>query len=33
MVKNLSAKAGDTTDLGQEDPLDKGMTSHSSILA
>ena len=29
MVKNLSA----TWDLGQEDPLEKGMATYSSILA
>ena len=37
MVKNLPANAGDTRDaiqsLGQEDPLEKEMTTHSSILA
>ena len=33
VVKNLSANAGDTRDLGQEDLLEKGMTSHSSSLA
>ena len=35
--KELSANAGDTRDagsiLGQEDPLEKGMATHSSILA
>jgi len=35
--KELSADAGDTRDagsiLGQEDPLEKGMATHSSILA
>ena len=30
MVKNLPANAEDT---GQEDPLEKGMATHSSILA
>ena len=34
MVKNLPADAGDTNQsLGQEDPLEKEMTAHSSILA
>ena len=37
MVKNLPARAGDIRDrvqsLGQEDPLEKGMATHSSILA
>ena len=37
MVKNLPANAGDARDvgliLGQEDPLEEGMTTHSSILA
>ena len=37
MVKNLPANAGDARDaiqsLGQEDPLEKEMTTHSSILA
>ena len=37
MIKNAHAKAGDTRDvvrsLGQEDPLEEGMTTHSSILA
>ena len=36
MVKNLLAKTGDVRDtgsiLGQEDPLEKEMTTHSSIL-
>ena len=36
MVKNPPAKAGDAGDmgliLGQEDPLEKGMSPHSSIL-
>ena len=36
-VKNLPANAGDARDvgliLGQEDPLEEGMTTHSSILA
>ena len=37
MVKNLLANAGDTSDpsliLGQEDPLEKEMATHSNILA
>ena len=34
VVKNSSAKAGDTGLIpGREDPLEKEMTSHSSILA
>jgi len=37
MLKNLPANAGDIRaaglTLGQEDPLEKGMTTHSSILA
>ena len=37
MVKNQHAKAGDIRDtvqsLGQEDPLEEGMATHSSILA
>jgi len=37
VVKNLPENAGDTGDgfrsLGQEDPLEKEMTTHSSILA
>ena len=33
MVKNPPAKAGDTRDGGQEDPLGKEMATHSSILA
>ena len=37
IVKNLPANAGDTRDLGsipgQEDPLEKGMATHYSILA
>ena len=34
MVKNLAASAGDITDtgLGGEDPLEEGMTTHSSIF-
>ena len=37
VVKNLPANAGDVGDvgliLGQEDPLEEGMTTHSCILA
>ena len=37
MVKNLPANAGDIRDmgsiLGPEDPLEKGMATHSNILA
>ena len=37
MVKNQPANAGDLRDrvrsLGQEDPLEKSMATHSSILA
>ena len=40
MVKNLPANAGDMKDmnsiaggLNQEDPLEEGMATHSSILA
>ena len=37
MEKNPPAKAGDVTEvaryLGWEDPLEKGMATHSSILA
>ena len=37
MVKNSPANAGDVTDSGSipgsEDPLEKGMETHSSILA
>ena len=37
MVKNLRANVGDRRDLGLipglEDPLEEGMTTHSSILA
>ena len=37
MVKNSPAKAGDVRDvsrsLGQEDPLEKGTATNSSILA
>ena len=37
MVKSLPADAGDTEmwirSLGQEDPLEKEMATHSSILA
>ena len=36
VVKSLSANAGDKTrvrSLGQEDPLEESMATHSSILA
>ena len=37
MVKNLPANAGEVRDavpsLGQEDPLEEGTATHSSILA
>ena len=33
VVKNTPAKAGDTGDVGREDPLEKGMATQSSILA
>ena len=35
VLKNLPAKAGDTgsSSLGQEDPLEEEMATHSSILA
>ena len=37
VVRNLSANAGNVRNgvrsLGQEDPLEKGMATHSSILA
>ena len=37
MVKNLPANTGDIRDVGsvleQEDPLEEGMATHSSILA
>ena len=34
MVKNLPCNAGDTgSTLGQEDPLEKEIATHSSILA
>ena len=37
MVKNPPANAGDLRDvgssLGQEDPMEEGMATHSSILA
>ena len=32
VVKNPSANVGDIRDAGQEDPLEKGMTTQSSIL-
>ena len=37
MVKNTPANAGEVSDvgliMGQEDPLEEGMATHSSILA
>ena len=33
MVKNLPDNARDLRDPGQENPLEKGMATHSSILA
>ena len=34
VIKNLPANAGDEgSSLGQEDPLEKEMATHSSILA
>ena len=33
MVKSSPANAGDIRNVGQEDPLEKGMATHSSILA
>ena len=33
MVKNPPASAGDMGSLDREDPLEKGMATHSSILA
>ena len=33
VVKSLPANAGDIRDIGQEDPLEEGMATHSSILA
>ena len=33
VVKNMPANAGDTGDVGGEDSLEKGMATHSSILA
>ena len=33
MVKNLPANAGDSGDLGREDPLKQEMATHYSILA
>ena len=32
MVKNLPANEGDAGDLGQEDPLEEGMETHSVFL-
>ena len=33
MVKNLAIQEMQVQSLGQEDPLEKDMTTHSSILA
>ena len=33
LVKNPSANAGDVRDMGQEGPLEKEMTTYSSVLA
>ena len=33
VVKNPPTKAGDTTDMGGEDLLEKAMANHSNILA
>ena len=34
MIRNRPANAGDPSSIkGQEDPLEKGMATHSSILA
>ena len=33
MVKNPPVNAGDIRDMGQEDPLEKSKTAHSSVLA
>jgi len=33
VVKNPPANAGDARDMGQEDPLEEKMATHSSILA
>ena len=32
MVKNLPGNARDAGSMGQEDPLEEGMATHSSIL-
>ena len=32
VVKNIPANAGDIRGVGQEEPLEKGMATHSSIL-
>ena len=32
VVKNPAANAGDLRDAGQEDPLEEGMATHSSVL-
>ena len=33
VIKNPPASAGNATEVGQEDPLEEGMATHSSILA
>ena len=33
MVKNPPANAGDVRDMAREDPLEKGVATHSSIVA
>ena len=33
MVKNLPANTRDIRDMGQEDPLEEGIATHSSIFA
>ena len=33
MGKASACNAGDTGSLGQEDPLEEGMATHSSVLA
>ena len=32
-VKNLAANAGDVGSLGQDDPLEEAVVTHSSVLA
>ena len=33
VVKNLPANAGDARDMGQEDPLEESLATHSSVLS